>query len=212
MTELVRRRPLVSFVVLAYLGSWIGWGPWWLSRNGVGLLPYELPMSAIAAINQLGLFLGPFTAALVVTGLTGGRHGIGQLLRRLLAGRVHPGWYVLVLLAVPVAAGAGYVLLGGVHPTTSGTALVVTLLVTGVVYLFGGPLQEEPGWRGVALPLLQERRHPLAAAGILGVIHTCWHLPLALTREWDPSLAAPGQPVAYLVMVLGDGLPAVVGR
>jgi membrane protease YdiL (CAAX protease family) len=42
--------------------------------------------------------------------------------------------------------------------------------------MFGG--NEEPGWRGFALPALLERFHPLLASIVLGVIHSAWHLPL----------------------------------
>ncbi len=40
-----------------------------------------------------------------------------------------------------------------------------------------GPLGEEFGWRGFALPRLLQRRPPLAAALILGAIWWAWHLP-----------------------------------
>jgi len=45
-----------------------------------------------------------------------------------------------------------------------------------IFLLYGG--NEEPGWRGFALPALLERFHPLLATLILGVIHSVWHLPL----------------------------------
>jgi membrane protease YdiL (CAAX protease family) len=45
-----------------------------------------------------------------------------------------------------------------------------------IFLLYGG--NEEPGWRGFALPALLERFHPLLATIILGVIHSAWHLPL----------------------------------
>jgi membrane protease YdiL (CAAX protease family) len=41
-----------------------------------------------------------------------------------------------------------------------------------------GPLGEEPGWRGYALPQLQTGRAPLGAALILGLFVALWHLPL----------------------------------
>jgi membrane protease YdiL (CAAX protease family) len=40
-----------------------------------------------------------------------------------------------------------------------------------------GPLGEEFGWRGFALPRLLRRWHPLSAALILGAIWWAWHLP-----------------------------------
>ena len=39
MTALIKRHPLVAFFLLAYLGSWLVWSPWWaLSSNGLGLV------------------------------------------------------------------------------------------------------------------------------------------------------------------------------
>ena len=53
-------------------------------------------------------------------------------------------------------------------------AYVQTLLLTAVI--FGG--QEEPGWRGFALPRLQQRHTPLVATLILGLGWGIWHVPL----------------------------------
>ena len=41
-----------------------------------------------------------------------------------------------------------------------------------------GPMQEELGWRGFALPRLQERHSALPASAILGVLVVIWHVPL----------------------------------
>ena len=38
-------------------------------------------------------------------------------------------------------------------------------------------LGEEPGWRGFALPRLQQQYGPLAGSLILGTLHGFWHLP-----------------------------------
>ena len=50
--------------------------------------------------------------------------------------------------------------------------------------LFGGPLFEEPGWRGFALPRLQAALGPLPAALALGTFWAAWHLPLFLYPGW----------------------------
>lgn len=204
MTVLLRSRPLTAFFVLAYLGSWSAWSPWWLSQSGIGLLPFQLPFSAIAGINQLGLFAGPFAAALVVTRITEGRDGLRKLLRRMVQWRAHPLWYLLALVAIPVATGIGYLLAPGsfIALEGGGTAVLGALTGTYLIYLLGGPIQEEPGWRGFALPRLQERLHPMTAALLLGVIHCFWHAPLFLTDEWDTARQDPSQLLAYLVLVL----------
>lgn len=204
MTTLIRQRPLAAFFVLAYLGSWIVWSPWWLSQSGIGVIPIELPFSAIAGVNQLGLFAGPFAAALIVTTVTDGRDGRQRLLRRIVQWRVHPIWYLLALVAIPLATGIGYLLIPGASLVlTGGSAAVVGLLTsTYLIYLLGGPLQEEPGWRGFALPRLQARLHPMTAALFLGVIHCFWHAPLFLTDEWDTAREDLNQYLAYLVLVV----------
>jgi membrane protease YdiL (CAAX protease family) len=46
--------------------------------------------------------------------------------------------------------------------------------------LFLGPVGEEFGWRGLALPLLQRRFSPFWAGLILSVIWGVWHLPAFL--------------------------------
>jgi uncharacterized protein len=53
-------------------------------------------------------------------------------------------------------------------------AYLQTLLLTAVI--FGG--QEEPGWRGFALPRLEQRHTPLVATLLLGLGWGIWHVPL----------------------------------
>ena len=228
MTTLIRRRPLSAFFVLAYLGSWVAWSPWWLSESGVGLLPFDPPASAVAGINQLGLFAGPFAAALLLTRIADGSEGVRRLLRRLVQWRTHPTGYVLALVAIPLATGIGYLAVPGSPGSGPGRGLdtLGPLAATYLIYLLGGPIQEEPGWRGFALPRLQERLPPISAALVLGVIHCGWHAPLFLTAEWDTARDGPDQYAAYLLLVVamsvvmswlingggGSVVPAILGH
>ena len=52
------------------------------------------------------------------------------------------------------------------------SALIQSLLL--------GPMGEEFGWRGLALPLLQRRCSPFWASLILGVVWAIWHAPAFL--------------------------------
>jgi membrane protease YdiL (CAAX protease family) len=56
---------------------------------------------------------------------------------------------------------------------------LVELLFIGAVLRGVG---EEPGWRGLALPLLRERHGPLLATLLLWPVWACWHLPSFLSR------------------------------
>ena len=51
-----------------------------------------------------------------------------------------------------------------------------------ITLLFFGPVPEELGWRGVALPLLQDRFGFRKAAIFLGLMWAVWHLPLFFFR------------------------------
>ena len=50
--------------------------------------------------------------------------------------------------------------------------------------VFSGPLGEEIGWRGFALPKLLETHSALAASLILGSVWAVWHLPLILVGDF----------------------------
>lgn len=47
-----------------------------------------------------------------------------------------------------------------------------------LVFLVGGPLGEEFGWRGFGLPILKNHYNWRMASLILGVVWGAWHLPL----------------------------------
>jgi membrane protease YdiL (CAAX protease family) len=160
--------PVASFFVLAYAFSWVAWLPVVL---GVGEQFRTLSI-------VVGSF-GPAIAGAVVTWLDGA--SVGVWARRIVRWRVAPRWYlaalVLPLFVVGVAS-VGIGLLGyGVDLSVlrgRGPAVLASFLT---VALVGGG-NEEPGWRGFALPRLQNRYAPVSATLLLGVVWACWHLPL----------------------------------
>lgn len=65
--------------------------------------------------------------------------------------------------------------------------ILSSLAVYNYSTLLGGPLGEEPGWRGYALPRLQAQYGPLRASLLLGFLWAAWRLPLFLTSNWESS-------------------------
>ena len=181
---LLARHPLTSFFVMAFAFSWIVWSPWYLSEEGVGLLPF--PVSAFPLL-ALGIFLGPTLAAFIMTGVTEGKVGIRRLLHRIVLWRVGFRWYLFALIGVPVVMALGTLILpGGLASVLGlGPGYVVSYLGSFVlVTILGGPLAEEPGWRGFALPRLQPLHGPLVGTLILGLLWALWHLPEFLVPSW----------------------------
>jgi uncharacterized protein len=184
---LLVRHPLPFFFLIAYAGSWLVWMPLALSEDGAGLLSFRSPIGVSASI-VIACFVGPFLSAFIMTGITEGRAGIGRLLRRFVLWQVGLGWYLLALIGVPAIAVLGAIVLpGGLASFQGLTSLVPPMpwLILIVYVLFHGPLGEEPGWRGFALPRLQQLHGPLVGSLILGPLWALWHLPMFWVPAWN---------------------------
>ena len=194
------RFPL-TFVLAAFGFSWACWLPLVLAARG--LLPLPVPTLAVVLVGSFG----PTLAAVAVTAREAGRAGVRALAGRLLRWRVAPGWYAVALglpFLLSLLAMGLHVALGGAPPSVAGLVALLPLLP--VQFLFAlpfGPLGEEVGWRGYALPALQARYGALAASALLGVVWACWHLPLFFV----PGL--PHSRTPFLLVLLGT-LPLTV--
>jgi membrane protease YdiL (CAAX protease family) len=187
---LLARHPLVFFFLIAYAGTWLFELPYVLSEDGSGLLPFSSPVAQW--MMPVSIFMGPFLAAFVMTGVTEGREGVGRFLRRFVLWRVGFRWYLFVLVGVPALFVLSIIVLpGGLGSFQGLGALAPPLSLLGwFVYAFfpGGALGEEPGWRGFALPRLQSLHGPLLGSLILGPLWGLWHLPLFFT-PWNEFTA-----------------------
>jgi membrane protease YdiL (CAAX protease family) len=122
--------------------------------------------------------LGPAMAAAVVSWRLG---TLQPWLARVLRWRVSPRFYLFAFGFPVLLYGVPNVVLAvfGAQPDLSllGERLPA-YGATWVAALFMGGL-EEPGWRGFALPRLQQRYSPVRATLLLGVVWGLWHLPVA---------------------------------
>ena len=171
--EIVVSARLGVFFALAFAWSWGGW-----------LLSAMLKDESPVAVNTLFFIagFGPSIAAVAVVVHGGGRAGLRRWLQRCLQWREIWRWMLLAFL-FPVAfmglAATLHVALGGSLPP-SPTAGQVPMVVLNffLIFLLGGPLGEEFGWRGHALPALQLRWGWRVASLVLGGVWALWHLPL----------------------------------
>ncbi len=177
----VQDHPVATYVVLAYAFSWILW-----------LVAIVNSENTLGQVAYFAGGFGPAVAALVVICLLGGT--IRQWVASLTFWRVTPHWYV-VALGLPILivwlTSAGFALLGNKLDLSLLPGRLVMYLPTllFISLLNGG--NEEPGWRGFALPRLEARYGPVVATLLLGVIWALWHIPL-LAMGTSSSQGMPG--------------------
>jgi membrane protease YdiL (CAAX protease family) len=167
---------LILYFLLAFAFSWAIGIPLALGQAGLLIPAPPLWLHYLVAY-------GPFFSALIVTWVSEGRPGLSLLAHRITLCRVSPIWWVvalsplllglLIVLVLNLATGVqiGLAALGEVNflPPLGVGALVLWLLTFGI--------GEEVGWRGFALPRLQNGRSALSATLILTVFWALWHLP-----------------------------------
>src|SRR5215213_1330645 len=202
---LLIRHPLVSFFTMAYALTWLAWSPWYLSEDGVGLLPFD-GEGISDYLNTVALIMGPTLSAFIMTGAIEGREGVRRLLRRIVLWRVGLGWYLFVLAGIPAIIVLSTVILPGALASFEASAVPSTLflyVVAGPVFLFiGGPVFEEIGWRGFALPRLQRLHGPLVGSLVLGTLWGLWHLPLFLIPSWDTPHGSLPEVALFVILAV----------
>lgn len=172
IVQIMHRYPLVSFFVLAYAVTWLLWSP---------VVFFNLPVfdSATHAPSLYvlpGIAIGVTGSAFLMTAVTQGRVGVRRFLQRLVWWRVGLQWYAVAVLLIPLTEILAAVVLGS--SDALGALSPAALLLYPAAYaahFFFGPLFEESGWRGFALPRMQYRYGPLLGTFLLGIVWSMWH-------------------------------------
>ncbi len=163
MKSFVGRYQISIFFALTFVISWF---PWY-----AGIAPEVLAW-------------GPSVAAFIIVAYIGGKRGLLDFLRPFGRWRVGFKFWGIAIFgpAVLFLIGLGvYLLLGGEAPPftmiRTELHLIPLYLVLVVLMPWNGPVGEEFGWRGFALPKLQTRYGPLIASLVIGIVWGVWHLP-----------------------------------
>jgi membrane protease YdiL (CAAX protease family) len=197
----MKRRPLLAYFAITFGLTW-GLGACFF------LFPAQLTavFGKVSVTNPLFILAvyAPTISAIVVTSFIDGASGIRRLLARFLRWRIGIRWYLAILVGIPmlsviaVLLNAAFTrtplsidhwyqlfLLGPtghwiVDAAAAGGLWSVVRVLLGSFFADPGPLGEELGWRGFALPRLLKDRSALSAGIILGIIWGVWHLPAFL--------------------------------
>jgi membrane protease YdiL (CAAX protease family) len=119
--------------------------------------------------------LGPLASALFLTARFEGWMGVKRLLKGALLWRFNPIWYLFAIFIVALIRFTNIGLHIKAIPIPSQWMNFGLLFIIGQLWVVIG---EEYGWRGFALPRLQNSIGPLGASLVIGFFWASWHLPM----------------------------------
>jgi membrane protease YdiL (CAAX protease family) len=168
---------LLKFFLLTYAVTWACF------ITVVRISHGQAPSSpALALVSGFLLLLGTFAPSLValwITARTEGRPGVSDLLRPVVQWQVGARWYLFAICYLPaikLAVALVHRVMTGSWPRFGSESWYIIVLAIAI----STPVQagEEIGWRGYALPRLAGRLGFARASLLLGLIWSCWHLPI----------------------------------
>ncbi|MFN3988965.1 MAG: type II CAAX prenyl endopeptidase Rce1 family protein [Erythrobacter sp.] len=187
------------FFLLAIGGTWLFWlvpivfgwdiwrnpGTWFLYAGGACV-----PLAGLALAHRAGT--------------------LRDLMRRVIDPRlIKLRWWLIIVLLVPVAHLLSNALAAalGAQPailqlSSAATRPWPALLGLGMFLLILGPLPEEIGWRGYALPALLERTCALYATLTLGALWCLWHVPLYFMAGYYERFGGAPEPLLFFGNIL----------
>lgn len=178
MRNFAVRHPLILFFLLAYACAWLVAFP-------MAVFHWPIQMTILATF-------GPTIAALLTHRLSAGNYR---------AFRLYTGWWTIAAAFIGIALIiAAYIILPAIttaDPRKLHWGALLSLNVYSYSTFLAGPLGEEPGWRGFALPRMEARFGPVLAPVLVGLLWAAWHLPFFFIHGWTSS-----PPWIYVLIVV----------
>lgn len=215
----IQRYPLVSFFVIAFAITWTLQitGIILASRQNMTLsnetnflyflelLKLKLSSAQFLAYGFFTIGAGPLFSAIIVTWILEGKDGLSTLWKQCTKWKVGAKWY-LIALGLPVVlsvASVGIGLLSSGGKINYILKLPIEHFLPFFLYMlvFTG-IAEEPGWRGFALPRLQNRYNAETASWVLGILWGIWHFPFIIYYNYQAGIA----PLAFSLLGLTLGI------
>ena len=140
LRQVIVRYPVTAMLLLMFVIAWAFLIP--AALAGVPLIPF--PMLGAIFLGQLG-------PAVLVTWASGGWPEVGHLFGRIFRWRVHPAWYLLALLAIPIGSllWTAAVFGGGAVQALFRSPSVIEGYLSSLTILPIVSLWEETAWMGV---------------------------------------------------------------
>ncbi|MFL0249287.1 CPBP family intramembrane glutamic endopeptidase [Clostridium neuense] len=182
----IKNHEIISFIFLTFLFSWIIWGI--LYCSSIDIVNNVIYKSHMSIFICLGAF-APSSMSIILTGFLYKKKGLKALLTRLTKWRYNLIYYLIAVFYWIASLYISYLICKffGSKGEITFTNVKTYYILEGfmITLLLGGPLGEEIGWRGFLLPRLQKKLNPFYSSIVLGIIWSCWHLPLFFIAGTD---------------------------
>jgi uncharacterized protein len=185
---------IALYYAIAIGWAWTVWAPLVLGSDGLKVLSIRPSLPILTCIATLGPSLGCLATYRIETGHWAAIHLLpatkGQWMWVLLGPLLI---FLCSFLIFPTFISSGSPASWRWHPS----------VLTGLWFpmfnynLLGGPLFEEPGWRGFLQPRLEEILQPWLAAICVGIMWAAWHIPLFFVT-WSSA-----SPASFLLIEIG---------
>jgi membrane protease YdiL (CAAX protease family) len=180
LLQVAARFPLATFLLLGFSLAYALAFLWGLAYRGV------IPGGGLAAALHIApdeltgglVVLSLFPAALFATWAASGRVGVRRLFRRAFHWRVNLGWWLTVLLGLPVLTVGLALLMGDQFRSIDVPSFLASQLMLLLVNFVVINLWEEVAWTGLFQTRLEERHNWLIAALLTAIPFAAIHLPL----------------------------------
>ena len=204
LLQLAARFPLATFLILGFSLGYALAFLWGLAYRGV------IPGGGLAAALHIApdeltgglVVLSLFPAALFATWAANGGVGVRSLFRRAFDWRVNPGWWLTVLLGLPVLTVGLALLMGDQLRSVDVPSFLASQLMLLLVNFVVINLWEEVAWTGLFQTRLEERHNWLIAALLTAIPFAAIHLPLQFFFD---------QPVTVASLAAAFGLYLLLG-
>jgi membrane protease YdiL (CAAX protease family) len=176
MNNANEKKLAIIFVLLTYILTWSIEIPVALTRHGYATIN-------ISKVLQTICTLSPGVVALMITAIFHKKTGLITLLKAVLKWKVKFKWYIIVIILSVLLCGLSLVLFNWAYGQTNKPDAVYNFIFYFIIILPLSALWEEIGWRGLLLPVLQNKFTPLKASIIIGFVWGLWHLPIYLALD-----------------------------
>jgi len=178
-TNLIRKNQVTSFILFTLFFSYAIGLPFniWTTKHFKGSSEF-----IATYLPRLIIVIGPALAATIVTYFVKRRHGVKNLVMKLIPRKDHWPWYLLLPIITSSITITSF-LVGGFHFDT------LSIIITDHWIVFIGHLilqtliigiGEELGWRGWLLPKLSEKYSLAVTILFVTIVWGLWHFPILL--------------------------------